>query len=71
MIKCNVLNAHPPFQFMVSVSGSKFRDPSICDMVYKAPIKARSVRFTGEKDWLEVSSEELVAAFDDLSKYVE
>ncbi|XP_051213573.1 uncharacterized protein [Lolium perenne] len=52
-------------QFMVSVSGSKFRDPSICDVAYKAPIKAKSVHFIGEKDWLKVPSEELAAAFDD------
>ena len=65
MIKCKVLNDHPPFQFMVSASKSKFRDPSICDVAYKAPIKARSVHFTRKKDWLKVPSEELVAAFDD------
>ncbi|XP_051213572.1 dihydrofolate reductase isoform X1 [Lolium perenne] len=63
--QCKVLNDHPPIQFMVSVSGSKFRDPSICDVAYKAPIKAKSVHFIGEKDWLKVPSEELAAAFDD------
>ncbi|KAM0840754.1 hypothetical protein ACQ4PT_059452 [Festuca glaucescens] len=62
---CKVLNDHPPIQFMVSVSGSKFKDPSICDVAYKAPIKAKSVHFIGEKDWLKVPSEELAAAFDD------
>jgi len=63
--QCKVLNDHPPIQFMVSVSGSKFRDPGICDVAYKAPIKAKSVHFIGEKDWLKVPSEELATAFDD------
>ncbi|VAH41966.1 unnamed protein product [Triticum turgidum subsp. durum] len=60
-----VLNDHPPIKFMVSVSGSKFRDPSICDVAYKDPIKAKSVHFIGEKDWLKVPSEELASAFAD------
>uniref|UniRef100_A0A453AML3 EF-hand domain-containing protein n=1 Tax=Aegilops tauschii subsp. strangulata TaxID=200361 RepID=A0A453AML3_AEGTS len=59
------LNDHPPIKFMVSVSGSKFRDPSICDVAYKDPIKAKSVHFIGEKDWLKVPSEELASAFAD------
>jgi calmodulin len=50
---------------MVSISGSKFRDPSICDIAYKDPIKVKSVHFIGEKDWLKVPSEELASAFDD------
>ncbi|PNT74546.1 hypothetical protein BRADI_1g17243v3 [Brachypodium distachyon] len=58
-----VLNDHPPIKFMVSVSGSKFRDPSICNVAYKELIKARSVHFIGDKDWLKLPSEELAAAF--------
>jgi len=63
--QCKVLNDHPPIQFMVSVSGSKFRNPGISDVAYKAPIKAKSVHFIGEKDWLKVPSEELTTAFHD------
>jgi calmodulin len=50
---------------MVSISGSKFRDPSICTIAYKDPIKVKSVHFIGEKDWLKIPSEELASAFDD------
>ncbi|CAD6216575.1 unnamed protein product [Miscanthus lutarioriparius] len=60
-----VLSDHPPIKFMVSISGSKFRDPSICDVAYKDPIKVKSVHFIGEKDWLKVPSEELASAFDE------
>ncbi|KAJ3683007.1 hypothetical protein LUZ60_013234 [Juncus effusus] len=59
-----VLKDHRPIKFLVSVSGSKFRDPSICDVAYKDIIKAKSVHFIGEKDWLKVPSEELASAFD-------
>jgi hypothetical protein len=60
-----VLSDHPPIKFMVSISGSKFRDPSICTIAYKDPIKVKSVHFIGEKDWLKIPSEELASAFDD------
>ena len=60
-----MLSDHPPIKFMVSISGSKFRDPSICDVAYKDPIKVKSVHFIGEKDWLKVPSEELASAFDE------
>uniref|UniRef100_A0A0E0LPZ4 EF-hand domain-containing protein n=1 Tax=Oryza punctata TaxID=4537 RepID=A0A0E0LPZ4_ORYPU len=60
-----VLNDHPPIKFMVSIAGSKFRDPSICNVAYKGPIKVKSVHFIGDKDWLKVPSEELAAAFED------
>ncbi|KOM38654.1 hypothetical protein LR48_Vigan03g203600 [Vigna angularis] len=43
---------------------SKFRDPSICDVAYKDPIKAKSVHFIGDKDWLKLPSEDLASAFD-------
>lgn len=59
-----VLKDHPPINFMVSVSGSKFRDPKICDVAYKEPIKVQSLHFIGEKDWLKLPSEELASAFD-------
>ncbi|XP_073222127.1 family of serine hydrolases 3-like isoform X2 [Cicer arietinum] len=58
-----LLKEHPPIKFLVSISGSKFRDPSICDVAYKEPIKAKSVHFIGEKDWLKIPSEELASAF--------
>ncbi|CAJ2671904.1 unnamed protein product [Trifolium pratense] len=59
-----LLKEHPPIKFLISISGSKFRDPSICDIAYKDPIKAKSVHFIGEKDWLKIPSEELASAFD-------
>ncbi|KAI9071330.1 hypothetical protein K1719_046709 [Acacia pycnantha] len=34
-----VLKEHPPMKLFVSISGSKFRDPSICDVAYKDIIK--------------------------------
>ncbi|KAL9361239.1 hypothetical protein Peur_044024 [Populus x canadensis] len=59
-----VLKDHPPFKLFVSVSGSKFRDPSICDVAYKDTIKVKSVHFIGAKDWLKEPSEYLATAFD-------
>ncbi|KAF9679472.1 hypothetical protein SADUNF_Sadunf06G0018500 [Salix dunnii] len=59
-----VLKEHPPFKLFVSVSGSKFRDPSICDVAYKDTIKVKSVHFIGAKDWLKEPSEDLATAFD-------
>ena len=59
-----ILKDHPPIKFLVSISGSKFRDPSICDIAYKDLIKARSVHFIGDKDWLKLPSQELAAAFE-------
>lgn len=54
---------HPPLKFLISISGSKFRIPSICDVAYKELIKAKSVHFIGEKDWLRLPSEDLAKAF--------
>ncbi|KAK2970623.1 hypothetical protein RJ640_023995 [Escallonia rubra] len=48
----------------VSISGSKFRDPKICEVAYKDPISVKSAHFIGAKDWLKVPSEELATAFD-------
>ncbi|KAJ6700221.1 ESTERASE OVCA2 [Salix purpurea] len=59
-----VLKEHPPFKLFVSVSGSKFRDPIICDVAYKDIIKVKSVHFIGAKDWLKEPSEDLATAFD-------
>ncbi|KAJ8770357.1 hypothetical protein K2173_014969 [Erythroxylum novogranatense] len=59
-----VLKEHPPIKFFISVSGSKFRDPAIRDIAYKDTIKAKSVHFIGEKDWLKLPSEDLATAFD-------
>ncbi|KAJ4960175.1 hypothetical protein NE237_020085 [Protea cynaroides] len=59
-----VLREHPPFKLFVSVSGSKFRDPEICDVAYKEPIRVRSVHFIGAKDWLKLPSEDLATAFE-------
>ncbi|GMY19925.1 dihydrofolate reductase-like [Fagus crenata] len=59
-----VLKEHPPMKLFISVSGSKFRDPRICEVAYKDPIKVKSVHFIGAKDWLKLPSEELATAFD-------
>lgn len=59
------MKEHPRISLFVSISGSKFRDPAICEVAYKDVIKVRSVHFVGEKDWLKIPSEELAAAFED------
>ncbi|KAK3010513.1 hypothetical protein RJ639_011004 [Escallonia herrerae] len=59
-----VLKEHPPMKLFVSISGSKFRDPKICEVAYKDPISVKSAHFVGAKDWLKVPSEELATAFD-------
>ncbi|XP_050210226.1 uncharacterized protein LOC126660668 isoform X2 [Mercurialis annua] len=59
-----VLKEHPPMKLFISISGSKFRDPKICDIAYKDIIKVKSVHFIGAKDWLKLPSEELSTAFD-------
>ncbi|KAK4432011.1 Dihydrofolate reductase [Sesamum alatum] len=58
-----ILKEHPPLKLFVSISGSKFRDPSICEVAYKDPIRVKSVHFIGDKDWLKLPSEELSTAF--------
>ncbi|KAJ4706797.1 Serine hydrolase FSH [Melia azedarach] len=58
-----VLKEHPPVKMFVSISGSKFRDPSICEVAYKDNINVKSVHFIGAKDWLKLPSEELASAF--------
>lgn len=63
-IQGKVLKEHPPFKLYVSISGSKFRDPSICEVAYKDIIKVKSVHFIGAKDWLKLPSEDLATAFD-------
>ncbi|XP_059668251.1 dihydrofolate reductase-like [Cornus florida] len=63
-VQGRVLKEHPPMKMFVSISGSKFRDPSICEVAYKDPIKVKSVHFIGAKDWLRLPSEELATAFD-------
>lgn len=50
-------------KLFVSVSGAKFRDPSIGNVAYKDVIKVKSVHFIGEKDWLKIPSQELTTAF--------
>ncbi|KAM7255902.1 hypothetical protein ACFE04_011643 [Oxalis oulophora] len=59
-----ILKEHPPFKLFISVSGSKFRAPEICDIAYKEPIKVKSVHFIGAKDWLKLPSEDLATAFE-------
>ncbi|KAF5747909.1 dihydrofolate reductase-like [Tripterygium wilfordii] len=59
-----VLKDHPPMKLFVSISGSRFREQSICDIAYKEIIKVKSVHFVGAKDWLRLPSEELATAFE-------
>ncbi|MQM11565.1 hypothetical protein Taro_044472 [Colocasia esculenta] len=59
-----ILQQHPPMKLFVSISGSKLRDPNICDVAYREPIQVSSVHLIGEKDWLKQPGEELAAAFD-------
>ncbi|KAM7505154.1 hypothetical protein LguiB_004058 [Lonicera macranthoides] len=51
-------------KLFVSISGSKFWEPTIFELAYKDPIKVKSVHFIGAKDWLKVPSEELASAFE-------
>lgn len=60
-----MLKEHPPFKMFVSISGSKFREPSICEVAYKDKIDVKSVHFIGAKDWLKLPSEDLATAFHD------
>ncbi|GMH20240.1 hypothetical protein Nepgr_022081 [Nepenthes gracilis] len=60
-----VLKDHPTMKLFMSMSGTKFKDPSICEIAYKDPITVRSVHFIGAKDWLRLPSEELATAFVD------
>lgn len=64
LMQGKILKEHPPINLLVSISGSRFRDPTIAEVAYKDPIKVRSVHFVGEKDWLKQPSEELAAAFE-------
>ncbi|XP_059289613.1 dihydrofolate reductase-like [Lycium ferocissimum] len=59
-----ILKEHPPMKLFVSISGAKFRDPSISNVAYKDIIKAKSVHFIGEKDWLKLPSQELTTTFE-------
>ncbi|KAI3472406.1 hypothetical protein Pfo_029527 [Paulownia fortunei] len=59
-----ILKEHPSMKLFVSISGSKFRDPSISEVAYKDPIRVKSVHFIGDKDWLKLPSEELATAFE-------
>ncbi|XP_057989716.1 uncharacterized protein LOC110633281 [Hevea brasiliensis] len=63
-IQGKVLKELPPLKLFVSISGTKFRDPSICQVAYKDTIKVKSVHFIGAKDWLRLPSEDLATAFD-------
>ncbi|CAA3004594.1 Hypothetical predicted protein [Olea europaea subsp. europaea] len=62
--KGKILKDQPKMKLYVSISGSKFREPSICEVAYKEPIKVKSIHFIGEKDWLKLPSEELATAFE-------
>lgn len=58
-----VLREHPPIKMFVSISGTKFKDESICEVAYKHKIKVKSVHFIGEKDWLKLPSQQLASVF--------
>jgi hypothetical protein len=63
-VQGKILKEHPPMKLFISVSGTKFRDPKICDVANKDPIKVKSVHFIGAKDYLKLPSEELAAEFE-------
>ncbi|XP_022971394.1 uncharacterized protein LOC111470131 [Cucurbita maxima] len=58
-----VLKEHPAMKMFLSISGTNFKDESICEVAYKHKIKVKSVHLIGEKDWLKLPSEELASAF--------
>ncbi|KAG9144664.1 hypothetical protein Leryth_024130 [Lithospermum erythrorhizon] len=60
----NILKYNPEFKLVISISGSKFREPTICKVAYAEPIMVKSVHLIGEKDWLKLPSEELATAFE-------
>eukprot|EP01018_Ginkgo_biloba_P039077 Gb_39256 [translate_table: standard] len=59
-----MLKNHPPIRFVICISGSKFNDPSLCELPYSEPIKCPSVHLIGAKDWLKERGEELMQAFE-------
>ncbi|CAA7398323.1 unnamed protein product [Spirodela intermedia] len=63
--KGKILQEQPPVKLFVSISGSKFRDPAICEAAYGKPIEVNSVHLIGDEDWLKLPSEDLVTAFVD------
>ncbi|GAA0150629.1 esterase [Lithospermum erythrorhizon] len=60
----NILKYNPEFKLLISISGSKFREPTICKVAYAEPIMVKSVHLIGEKDWLKLPTEELATAFE-------
>lgn len=59
-----MLKNHPPVRFIIHISGSKFRDPEMCEILYSPPIKCPTVHLIGAKDWLKLPGEELMQAFE-------
>eukprot|EP01018_Ginkgo_biloba_P039078 Gb_39255 [translate_table: standard] len=59
-----VLKNYPPIRFVICISGSKFKEPSLCELAYSQPIKCPSVHLIGAKDWLKEPGEELMQAFE-------
>ncbi|XP_057842658.1 uncharacterized protein LOC131052086 [Cryptomeria japonica] len=60
-----LLKNHPPIKFIISVSGTKFRKPEMCEILYTPTIECPSVHMIGAKDWLKEPSEEFTQAFKD------
>ncbi|XP_042036459.1 esterase AGAP003155-like [Salvia splendens] len=55
----------PKIKLVVIISGAKFRNPSIIEKTYSAPIQCRSVHFIGDQDFLKEYGTELLDSFVD------
>jgi len=55
----------PPLQFVIIVSGGKFKSNNISQAAYSSAIKCPSVHFLGEKDFLKPFGEDLLGSFVD------
>nr|NP_001409293.1 dihydrofolate reductase [Nymphaea colorata] len=59
-----LLKNHPPIRLFISISGCKFRDPSICQVAYKEKLTVKSAHLIGDNDWLREPSEDLLTSFN-------
>ncbi|GLJ12166.1 hypothetical protein SUGI_0185850 [Cryptomeria japonica] len=55
----------PPLQFVIIVSGGKFKAQQLSQASYSSAIKCPSVHFLGEKDFLRPYGEDLLGSFVD------
>uniref|UniRef100_A0A0D6QRF4 Serine hydrolase domain-containing protein n=1 Tax=Araucaria cunninghamii TaxID=56994 RepID=A0A0D6QRF4_ARACU len=55
----------PPIQFVIIVSGAKFKALHIQQVAYSTPIKCPSLHFVGDNDFLKCFGEQLLESFVD------